>query len=65
MMLGGHFPSKAKAPCEAALKSQEGKGKPVVLDIGTGSGAWAIGVAKDYREVDVIGIDLVQVNPSW
>ncbi|KAG8953833.1 hypothetical protein FRC04_001463 [Tulasnella sp. 424] len=37
--------------------------RPAVLDVGTGSGSWAIGVARMFPHADVVGLDLAPVNP--
>ncbi|WXC66058.1 hypothetical protein SNK03_011841 [Fusarium graminearum] len=36
-----------------------------VLDIGTGTGIWAIDFADEYPEAEVIGTDLSPIQPSW
>ncbi|CAK7227780.1 hypothetical protein SCUCBS95973_006657 [Sporothrix curviconia] len=36
-----------------------------VLDIGTGTGIWAIDMGDEYPEAEVIGIDLSPIQPSW
>ncbi|WAO93433.1 Hypothetical protein NCS54_01098100 [Fusarium falciforme] len=36
-----------------------------VLDIGTGTGIWAIDMGDEYPEADVLGIDLSPIQPSW
>ena len=36
-----------------------------VLDIGTGTGIWAIQMGDRYPESTVIGTDLSPVQPSW
>lgn len=61
-MLGDLFP-KSSGAAETLSRSFEGY-KPRVLDLGTGSGAWAIDVAIKYPDVDVLGLDLAPVNPG-
>ncbi|CEJ54314.1 hypothetical protein PMG11_00632 [Penicillium brasilianum] len=36
-----------------------------VLDIGTGTGIWAMDFADEHPETEVIGIDLSPIQPSW
>jgi trans-aconitate methyltransferase len=36
-----------------------------VLDIGTGTGEWAIEMAEDYPYADIIGTDLSPIQPNW
>jgi len=36
-----------------------------VLDIGTGTGIWAIDFADEFPECQVIGLDLSPIQPSW
>ncbi|KAL9031863.1 MAG: hypothetical protein Q9180_006768 [Flavoplaca navasiana] len=36
-----------------------------ILDIGTGTGIWAIEMAEQYPQSQVIGTDLSPVQPSW
>ncbi|KAG8953830.1 hypothetical protein FRC04_001460 [Tulasnella sp. 424] len=61
-MLGDLFP-KGSGAAEILARSFEGY-KPRVLDLGTGSGAWAIDVALKYPNVEVLGLDLAPVNPG-
>ncbi|KAL7268303.1 hypothetical protein RUND412_009076 [Rhizina undulata] len=35
------------------------------MDIGTGSGIWAIDMADQYPSAEVIGVDLSPIQPSW
>ena len=36
-----------------------------ILDIGTGTGIWAIEVADQYPETEIIGTDLSATQPTW
>ncbi|KAK3356533.1 S-adenosyl-L-methionine-dependent methyltransferase [Lasiosphaeria hispida] len=36
-----------------------------VLDIGTGTGIWAIDMADEYPSAEVVGIDLSPIQPTW
>jgi tRNA1(Val) A37 N6-methylase TrmN6 len=36
-----------------------------VLDLGTGTGIWAIDFADKYPSAEVIGCDLSPIQPSW
>ncbi|PLB34265.1 class I SAM-dependent methyltransferase [Aspergillus candidus] len=36
-----------------------------ILDIGTGTGAWALEIAEDFPRADVIGTDLSPIQPNW
>ncbi|KAK4238780.1 S-adenosyl-L-methionine-dependent methyltransferase, partial [Achaetomium macrosporum] len=36
-----------------------------VLDVGTGTGIWAIDFADEYPSAEVIGTDLSPIQPSW
>src|SRR5690554_6166725 len=36
-----------------------------VLDLGTGTGIWAIDYATEHPEAEVIGLDLSPIQPNW
>jgi SAM-dependent methyltransferase len=36
-----------------------------ILDLGTGSGIWAIDMADKYPSAEVLGTDIAAVQPSW
>jgi len=45
-----------KAPLEKAQR---------VLDVGTGTGIWAIDFADMHKEAEVIGVDISPIQPRW
>ncbi|TAQ87311.1 hypothetical protein B7494_g4367 [Chlorociboria aeruginascens] len=36
-----------------------------ILDLGTGSGIWAIDIADAYPSAEVLGVDLAAIQPDW
>lgn len=36
-----------------------------VLDLGTGTGIWAIDFADQHPSANVLGVDLSPIQPSW
>jgi methylase of polypeptide subunit release factors len=36
-----------------------------VLDVGTGTGIWALDFAEQYPSAEVIGVDLSPIQPGW
>ncbi|KAG8919098.1 hypothetical protein FRC01_001480 [Tulasnella sp. 417] len=59
-MLRGLFPRDAGV--EDLLSPRSDGQRLRVLDIGTGTGAWAIDVALQYPHVEVVGLDLAPVK---
>ncbi|KAG8985112.1 hypothetical protein FRB90_004929 [Tulasnella sp. 427] len=62
--LDGLFPTTVRDDIHEALTSRSHQHRPAVLDIGTGSGAWAIDMAKAFPDADVVGMDLVPAKLS-
>lgn len=56
--LGGLYPEAANVP--AILKSQGGETKRI-LDLGCGTGVWAVGMAREFPHAQVVGVDLAPV----
>ncbi|KAG8916569.1 hypothetical protein FRC01_002989, partial [Tulasnella sp. 417] len=54
----------AREAVQRALSSRVDGSNPKVLDIGTGSGKWAVDMAKEFPHAEVVGLDLVPVHPS-
>lgn len=52
-LLGGKF---TNAPLEKPQR---------ILDVGTGTGIWAIDFGDMYPSAEVIGVDLSPIQPSW
>ncbi|KAK1462092.1 UMTA [Colletotrichum melonis] len=42
-----------------------GENPQKVLDVGTGTGIWAIDFADEFPSSDVIGVDISPIQPSW
>lgn len=47
------------------LRAPLGHAPPRVLDIGTGTGIWAMDFADEFPESSVIGTDLSPIQPTW
>jgi len=60
-LVGGLYPGKEDV--ERALTPTPSKPKVAILDVGCGSGLWAIEMAKKFPHVDVKGIDLLLPPP--
>lgn len=50
--------------CRAPLARDRGPPRRV-LDIGTGTADWAIEMAEDFPNADIIGTDLSPIQPTW
>lgn len=62
--LDGLFPAPAREDIQHALQIRDDHPKPAILDIGTGSGAWCIEMARAFPNAYVVGMDLVPVKAS-
>ncbi|KAE9379673.1 S-adenosyl-L-methionine-dependent methyltransferase [Stipitochalara longipes BDJ] len=51
--------------CDSKLHFAPIKNPQQVLDIGTGTGIWAIDMGDEYPEASVLGIDLSPIQPTW
>ncbi|KAK1992170.1 TAM domain methyltransferase [Colletotrichum falcatum] len=51
--------------CRGALHSAPLKHPQKILDIGTGTGIWAIEMGDAYPEADITGIDLSPIQPDF
>lgn len=41
------------------------EGNPKILDVGTGTGIWAIEMGDEHPDAEIIGTDLSPTQPSW
>ncbi|KAK4111630.1 S-adenosyl-L-methionine-dependent methyltransferase [Canariomyces notabilis] len=51
--------------CDGRLHYAPLKNPQKILDVGTGTGIWAIDMADEYPEAEVTGIDLSPIQPNW
>jgi SAM-dependent methyltransferase len=51
--------------CDGKLHFAPLKNLQAVLDVGTGTGIWAVDMADEYPEAAVLGIDLSPIQPEW
>lgn len=56
LLLGGAL---YRAPIEQAQTPQR------ILDVGTGTGIWAIDIAEDFPGAEIVGTDLSPIQPNW
>ncbi|KLO08362.1 S-adenosyl-L-methionine-dependent methyltransferase [Schizopora paradoxa] len=63
LMMNSHglYPSEAAGVVEEILKTVE---RPSILDVGSGSGAWSVDMARLYPSSSVLGIDLTESRPE-
>ncbi|KAI5797327.1 TAM domain methyltransferase [Peziza echinospora] len=61
MLLNGNL---FAAPVQGLLRAEGCTRRPRVLDLGTGTGIWAIDVADEYPNADVVANDLSPIQPS-
>ncbi|KIJ16935.1 hypothetical protein PAXINDRAFT_168378 [Paxillus involutus ATCC 200175] len=50
-------------PVKERLTPREGQERCRVLDLGTGGGFWAIDLADEFPEAEVVGVDLAPIQP--
>ncbi|KAK8194291.1 hypothetical protein M8818_007479 [Zalaria obscura] len=55
----------AEIATDESLHDQEDHPPSLILDLGTGSGIWAMQVADQYPSAEVIGTDISPVQPKW
>lgn len=62
--LNGLYPRQISNEVRKLLSRQRGDDQPppAVLDVGTGSGSWAIDIARLFTNAEVTGMDLVPSN---
>ncbi len=36
-----------------------------ILDLGTGTGIWAMDIADQFPSAQVLGIDIAPIQPTW
>jgi len=66
LMFRDLYPTDAEEHVSKALQVREmGHRQPAVLDIGSGSGIWAVEMANKFPHARVIGIDLALSRPGY
>jgi len=61
LSLGSLYPARERVKQVLAPRQL---GKPAILDVGTGSGSWAMAMAREFPHAEVVGIDLAPVRPN-
>ncbi|RFU78682.1 s-adenosyl-l-methionine-dependent methyltransferase [Trichoderma arundinaceum] len=51
--------------CQGKLHFAPLENPQKILDIGTGTGIWAIDMGDEYPEAEILGIDLSPIQPQW
>ncbi|THH02955.1 hypothetical protein EW145_g6660 [Phellinidium pouzarii] len=65
LMADGLYPKEAEETVQKALRGNDGVRQPMILDIGSGSGSWAVEMALKFPHAKVIGMDLIQSTPGF
>ncbi|KIJ35761.1 hypothetical protein M422DRAFT_261942 [Sphaerobolus stellatus SS14] len=61
LSLGGLYPAAVREEVKALLAPRK-LGRPAILDVGTGSGSWAMAMAREFPHAEVVGMDLAPVR---
>ncbi|KAB8072208.1 S-adenosyl-L-methionine-dependent methyltransferase [Aspergillus leporis] len=56
LLLGGAL---YRAPMDQGPEPQR------ILDVGTGTGIWALEIAEDFPNAEIVGTDLSPIQPNW
>ncbi|KIO32979.1 hypothetical protein M407DRAFT_91164 [Tulasnella calospora MUT 4182] len=64
--LGGLYPREVASDVRRMMSRQrsENESPPAALDIGTGSGSWAIDMARQFPDAEITGMDIVPANSN-
>ena len=67
---GAAPPIDAKSPTNGTTRTSTNAGPPThppsaILDVGTGTGIWAVDAGDAYPETEVLGTDLSPIQPAW